>query len=530
MTITDERQTSDFRRPGRPRPPAPTEPVRRWRMARNLTETGLWLPAAVVAFAMVVRLVDITRAYDINGDEIDYSSLTLSLRSGFFPPVFNGTRFLLHPPFFFGLGSVWADAFRLHGSYIDLLLALRPLNALLAGISAGLLYALGVRMVGRAVGVGAALLFALDPYILRQNGRVMLETSSMALLLAGYLVLVSVMEGRSRHPTRTTVIAGALLGLAILDKDVCAILVVVPLVVMIWWDMGLSRKLILTTLMASLAPYAFFLAALTVGGYLPSFLSQETLGLRRQLGLVQETGFNTAGNPSLFGTAINQLAHFWVTYLISALGILGAAYLVRRTREYTMRLWAVVTLAGAISLAYSVIFGTVEEQMLYFMYIPAILSLMAALVVFARSRFHTYSTANHRFRRVVASAVVLFSVYDLGVWAQIRSAPDNGIQRALTWFQTYAPHPGVIANNTEVTTDLLVRSGFQAMSLTDPQTAARQHVRYLVLLSSTLVGNYGSLNRAQAQFYEHFGQPVFQFHESTYGEVSIYETTDPDVW
>jgi hypothetical protein len=81
-----------------------------------------------------------------------------------------------------------------------------------------------------------------------------------------------------------------------------------------------------------------------------------------------------------------------------------------------------------------------------------------------------------------------------------------------------------------VTTDLLVRSGFQAMSLTDPQTAARQHVRYLVLLSSTLVGNYGSLNRAQAQFYEHFGQPVFRFHESTYGEVSIYETTDPDVW
>ena len=529
MTLLDERP-SDLQRPLRPQPFVPTRRIPRWRIARSLTETGLWMPALVVAFAVVLRLVDITTAYDINGDEIDYSTLTFSLRSGHFPPLFDGTRFLLHPPLYFGLGSLWADLFRFQSSYMGELLALRSMNAVLAGVSAGLIYALGVRMVGRAVGVGAALLFALDPYILRQNGRDMLETSTICLILAGYLMLLPVMEGRSRHPERSTIIGGLFLGLAIVDKDVAAILVLVPLVVAIWWDMGLSRRLVVTALIASLAPYVVYVLGLTAGGYLPSFLFQETLGLRRQLGLVQNTGFNTAGNPSLFGTAINQLAHFWVTYLLSALGILGAAYLVSRTRDYTMRLWAVVTLAGTISLGYSVAFGTVEEQMLYFMYIPAILSLMAALVVFARSTFDSYSTANHRFRRGVALAVLLFSVYDFGVWAQIRSTPDNGIQRVVTWFQTHEPNPGVIGNNTEVTQDLLVRMGFQATSMTDPQTAAQQNVRYLIVLSSTLVGNYGSLTKEQAAFFEHYGKLVFDYHENTYGEVSIYQTTNPGIW
>jgi hypothetical protein len=192
--------------------------------------------------------------------------------------------------------------------------------------------------------------------------------------------------------------------------------------------------------------------------------------------------------------------------------------------------WAVVTLAAAVSLAYGVFFGTLEEQMLYFMYVPALVALVAAVVLLARSVYRDRPVANHRFRRGVAAAVLLFSVYDVGVWFQVRSTPNDGLRRVAAWFHANAPQPGVIANDTEVTMLILQRSGFQAIQIADPASAAARRVRYVTILSVSVKGNYGTLNPAQAQFYEHYGRLVYQYRESTYGTMSIYETTNPAIW
>jgi 4-amino-4-deoxy-L-arabinose transferase-like glycosyltransferase len=510
--------------------PAPPIPGRSRKRSRGLTDMGLWIPVAVAALTVVVRILDVARAYDINSDEVNYTDLSISLQHGTFPPTFQGAPFVLHPPAFFAIGGSWLGTLGIHGSYFNEVFGLRYLNVVFAAISAVLIYFLGVRMVGRSVGAGAAVLFAFDPYILRQNGRAMLETSTLAFVLAGYLLLLMLVESRTRHRRATAIAAGVLLGVGIVDKDMAAILVLAPLVVIAWKDFGIDRRLAVTALVAALVPYAIYVAALTAQGDLSFFVSQETLGLRRQLGLVQGTGFNAPGSPSLFSVARNQLVHYWVTYLISALGVVSSLYLLVRSDRPVLRIWSLVTLAGAISLVYAVLFGTIEEQMLYFMYVPALLALMATVVILARARYVERPKANHRLRRAVAWGVLLFAVYDLGVWVSVRSTQNDGLQRVTKWFAANAPHPGVIANDTEVTMLLLQRSGFAATQISTPETAAAEHVRYLTILSASLVGNYGSLNPAQAAFFAHYGRLVYQYRESTYGTISIYQTINPAVW
>ena len=513
-----------------PASPAARPPLPPWRAARRLTERGLWLPLAIVALTLVARLVDLASAVDVNSDEVNYIDLSISLQHGHFPPLFEGAPFVLHPPGFFMLGASWLSAFGVHGSYYHYVVSLRAMNVALAAVTAVLLYILGVRMVGRAVGGGAALLFAVDPYILRQNERAMLETSTLALVVGGYAVLVSLLDNRSTRPRSAAVVGGLLLGFSILCKDMAAILVFVPLGVAVWKNLGIDRRLVAMAMVSALVPYAVYVAIMIAKHDFSFFLSQQSLGIRRQLGLAQGTGFNAAGSPSLVTVAAQQLAHYAVTYTISAFGVLASIYLLLTSQKAALRVWAVVTLAAAIALAYGIFFGTLEEQMLYFMYVPALVALVAAVVILARSLYPDRPFANHRFRRGVAAAVLLFSAWDVAVWFQVRSTPNDGLRRVAAWFHTHVPHPGVIANDTEVTKLILQRSGFRAIQIADPASAAAVHVRYLTILSVSLKGNYGTLTPAQAQFYEHYGRLVYRYQESTYGTMSVYETTDPAVW
>jgi 4-amino-4-deoxy-L-arabinose transferase-like glycosyltransferase len=509
-------------------PPGLPAPRRLW--ARALTWLSPWLPLAVMALAFVLRIVQIGSAYDINSDEVNYTDLSMSLQHGHFPPLFEGAPFVLHPPGYFTVGAAWLSLLGTHGSYFHYVTALRVLNSLLAVMTAGLIYALGVRLVGRSVGLGAALIFAVDPYILRQNERAMLETSTLAFLIAGYLLLLSLLDRPSKPARTRTAAAGLLLGCAVVCKDAAAILVVGPLLIFMWKDFGLRRRTLMCVLLFALVPYATYVIALTARGYLGFFLSQETLGLRRQLGLDQATGFNAPGSPSLLSVALKQLSQYGVTYLLSGLGAIASVYLIVRGQRPSQRIWSVVALAGTVTLVYSVAFGTIEEQMLYFMYVPAIVALMAAVVVFARSRYEARPLANHRGRRAVALVVVLFTLYDAVVWGRARAVPNDGMARIVAWFESHAPHPGVIANDTEVTALVLRRSGFQAVIVAGRQSAAAAHVRYLTVLSASLVGHYGALDSAQAAFFAHYGRLVYQYRESTYGTMSIYETTAPRIW
>ena len=160
---------------------------------------------AMMVLAAALRLVSVGSAYDYFIDEGFYLVRDLCAAGPHptsRPPGWGNTSqaFLLHPPGFFVLLAIWQTVTRPRGDIFQQLYVARGLNIALAVVTTGLLYCLGRRLGGWRTGFVAALLFALDPFILRQNGRLLLETATLTWVVAGFLVLIGLAQGRSRHP------------------------------------------------------------------------------------------------------------------------------------------------------------------------------------------------------------------------------------------------------------------------------------------------------------------------------------------
>ena len=497
---------------------------------RRASRAGLAVGAGIVVLAVVVRLVAIGHAYDLVQDEVDYVDLGTSLRHGAFPPVFPGSGpFLLHPPLFFAASAAWQTLLQPGGGWFHLLATVRVLNVVFAAGSAGCLYVLGTRLANRYAGVAAGLLFALDPYVLRENGRALLETSTLMFVLIGYVVVLRVLQDRARHPVPVAVAGGLLLGVGIVGKDLAAVLVIPPLALLVVTGWATTRRRSVAALVASFVPYGIYVAALAAVGSLSAFWRQETGGFSRFEGQQKSTGFSKAGSPPLSHTLVTQLTSFATTYLLLVAALAATLYLLVVSRRHDHRLFAAVTVCGGLTVFYALFFGTIEEQFLYFLFVPALLSLAVGVAdgVRRRAALRPRRTPAH-FLALGLLAVV--GCYDLGVWAHIRTSPDNGQQRIAAWFAAHAPHPGIIGNDTQVTVYTLQRTGFDAVLMGSPAAAAAEHIRYLTVLPTETAGNYGALSPAQEQFFEAHGRRVFSFHEATYGDVQIYETTDPAAW
>lgn len=486
--------------------------------------------ALVMALTAVLRLVALGTAYDIFGDEINYVDLGTSLHHGQFPPVFpNSGPFLLHPPFFFALSAAWQILLRPDPLYwFNLLNTARQLNALLAVVSAGCMYVLGTRLATRRAGIVAGLLFALDPYLLRENGRVYLEDCTMMLVLLGYLVLLQLFQHRARRPWLVAVSGGFLLGLSVVTKDMAALLVVLPLAAALVCKWGVDRRLTAIAFVSSLVPYAIYVTALAAVGSLGAFWEQESSGLRRALGLVKTTGFTRAGSPSLVHTVLGQLAGFWTTYAVLGLGVLAMVYLAAVSPRPDHRLWVAVTASGAFTIIYSLFFGTIEENFLYFLMVPAILSLAVGVTVLAQHV--TWPSIRRQLGRAVVAALALVLAYNVGLWVHTRTTRDNGMETLTNWFLHNEPNPGLVGNDSNVTAYILQRNGFAATVITSPQEAARLGVKYMTLLPVEAQGNYVGLTPAKERFIMHHGERVFSFSEPSFGKIEVFRTNNPAVW
>ena len=215
---------------------------------------GLVVALVLMFLAGSVRFVHVGSAYDVWQDEVNYVDLSISFRHGQFPPRFDGGPFLLHPPLFFALSALWEDLVRTSGSYFDVVDSCAR-DIVFAIASTGLLYALGTCLGNRYTGAAAGLLFACDPYIMRQNGRALLETSTLMWVLAGYLVLLRVPTSTALVFQRFTAVAGGLvLGLSLVSKDLAIVLLIMPLGVAAWRRWEVSRSLSLLCFSCSLVP------------------------------------------------------------------------------------------------------------------------------------------------------------------------------------------------------------------------------------------------------------------------------------
>ncbi len=79
------------------------------------------------------------------------------------------------------------------------------------------------RTAGALAGIVAGVLYALDPFIMRFDGRLFLEAPTLFWVATGVLIFIV------RETPRTAILAGVAFGLALLTKDTAAYLTVLPL-------------------------------------------------------------------------------------------------------------------------------------------------------------------------------------------------------------------------------------------------------------------------------------------------------------
>ncbi|MFE5656811.1 ArnT family glycosyltransferase [Streptomyces sp. NPDC056517] len=495
-------------------------PARR-RIRLGSVPTAVYAAAAAL-LTVTLRLVEISRAGDLFIDEPIYRQLGESAAAGGFPRTDEGL-FFLHPPGYFYVEAGWTKLVGEHSDIIAGVHSSRVLNALLAGVTAALVVFLVARVRSRGAGAVAGLVFALDQFCIRQNNRVLLETGTMVWILAGYLVLVGLTRAEPPpRPRARALLAGVFFGLAILTKDHAVLITVLPLLAALLLGWGPPRRLVALTTGVTALSYVVYVALLAGFGHFDEFWEAKTSGVRRLLGVVQETGFNAEGTPSLSGRLLAELPGYAGTYLLLALTPV-ALFLLLRRKEPVYRLLALFHASAIVTLGYALGVGTLEEQALYLLFVPNLVALAVTVPMPSRSR--------PGLRLAAWAALVAVVAAPAAVYARDRWTPDDGFDRLRAHLLTQVPAgSGIVTvdgQRTRGVTNWALNDTYRLGHWATPEEQAVNDARYVIVPWRVIEQGYGRSSLAEVERLTEGLRPVFAFDGPTYGTLALYRLPPP---
>jgi 4-amino-4-deoxy-L-arabinose transferase-like glycosyltransferase len=483
--------------------------------------------AALVAFTLTttLRMVGMGRAADVFVDELIYRDIGRSVVNGGFPRTEMGL-FFLHPPGFFYLQATWENTFGVSPDAVAAVYNVRDLNALVSGGTAVLLLVLVTRSASLPAGMVAGALFALEPYCIRQNNRVMLETPTMFWVLAGYVVLLTLTQRPlPKHPHTRAMCSGLLFGLALLTKDHADFITLLPLLLAVILNWGPPRRLTLICAGTALVPYGLYVVVIAANGHLQEFWRDKTVGAARLFGFIQETGFNAVGTPPLTERLSDQISTFGSTYLLLTLAPFTLLVLLR-SKDPRHRLLALFHGCAGLTLAYAVAIGTLEEQALYLLVVPNLMALSVALSLLLEDRRRPVIA-----RTCAATFVTALLVLGSVAYLKDRLTPDDGYQRLRAYMAQHLP-----AGANVITVDGGESEGITWWALNDryvvgrwitPEERAAAHVQYLVIPWKVIDQGYGAEPKPVIHALAAQGVPVFVVHGPSYGALTLYRLPLP---
>ena len=485
------------------------------------------IAASAGGLALLIRLALRVRSFDVFGDEFIYTQLGRSVISGGFPR-FDGGLFFLHGPAFFYLEAGWA---RLAGNQSDVLgwiYEMRTLNALLAGATAVAVVLLVTRASSLRAGAAAGLLFCLDPFCIRQNDRVMLETAMMLWVMLGYLVFTTLIGCvPSRRDWPRAIGAGLLFGCAVLTKDEGALLTVLPLLAAAALRWGPRRALILLTAGTTVAVYAVYVAVVAANGQIQGLWQEKTSGIERMLGLVQVTGFHSSGGGNLLSRIIAEVGFFGTTYAVLALAVPALVVVLRRGGQVP-RMLGLLCCAAVVTLGYALVLGTLEEQELYLLAVPSLLIIPVAATLLRAGRRgqSTPAPSRRRIPRNAAIAATLALALSLNIAVSVRwlQQPDDGLRRLLQYMVAHVPAGTRVNDDASA---YLLADRYDVGSWQTPADLSEEHVRYVVVEWGLINQDYSDQTRSQVQNLIGNGRLVFSFSERTNGQIALYQLPPP---
>jgi 4-amino-4-deoxy-L-arabinose transferase-like glycosyltransferase len=389
------------------------------------------LPTLVlVVAAFAFRSVGLTTSFELWVDEMLYAELGASVARGEMPNLPDGP-FFLHPPGFFIVEAIAIHLFGITGDRMELVYQLRWVSAFCGALSVGLIFLILRRPIGAPAAFVAGLLAVFEPFVLRNNSRVFIETTGMLAVLIGLALVVDHLGRDADQRSRLRlVVAGLALGYGLLTKDVLFVCTVAPVVLAVLWRRTLPLRDGAVLVGTTLVPYVIYLIVLTSTGGMGGWFTAKSQGVLRMLGFVQATGFNAPNSPSLIGRILDQLGSFGTSYVLLLVcpfaGVVAAL-----SASPARRFLGLVALMMGLFGVYSAAFGTFEEQYGYPVMIAGILAAAISAV--------ELSVRFPRARRPITGFCLLFVVAAAVLGIRAEATTDDGFLQVRDWMRTNLP-------------------------------------------------------------------------------------------
>jgi hypothetical protein len=483
--------------------------------------------ALLTLAALALRIWSKDEAYGLFVDEALYAgSAQTVIENGFIPLTSFGVPFLLHPLFVFLLGAfaVPADLSTVSAIAVpDLVHALRWVNILAGALTIPFVMEIVRRSAKRAphiLAFATGLLFALDPYILRHNGRYLLETVPMLCLLVGLFIVMRGVQ-RKNLSLPWAIVASLSFGLAILSKDTFVFTVFLPMLGAAFFRLGgIARKRFVTIAFGSLAPVILYYVWAGIR-YGDQFTVRKLDGLRRFLGMDQATGVKAHGAPSIVDTLASQVGTYWTSYALLALAVPATLYLLRKGTE-TQRLVAILATAAGAQLSFGILIGTLEEQFLYVLIVPAIIVVMVAWsTLLTRKRPYVFYTA------VGAAALALGAGMNFAYQAEIRSTPDDAYQNAVQYILDNTKESTAIAwaqGNTHYQLETFSFQDRNGSQWATPGKIKYYNVKYVLTQSKAIEDGYSYVEKNYlTDTLPKIAHPVFTQESRWSGTIQVWQ-------
>ncbi len=474
---------------------------------------------SIFVLAFVLRAIQLAHSWDIHVDEITYLRLADEITQHWHLRLY-GAPFYLHPPSFFYLEALVLKIVQPSGYVIEQIYAIRYLNITLAALSAMMLLILGRRLGGLRVGLIAATMFSLDPFVIRITSRNMLETPSLFWILLGYTALVT---RSGAWPSRLRVGAtGVTFGMALLTKDMTAFLTLLPLGIYFVTGWVLPRRKAFLAAGIALAMYAVYPLITFLAGDFQYFANQKLRGLQRFTGVVKESGYKRHGGPSLIDSILANIDQFVTTYAILLLGA-AAVLVLFFLGGPRLRLVTVWVASAYALLTYSIAFGTLEEQFFYYLVVPAILAIpLAGSVLLQRDVLSPSRRVLPAYLlTVLTTAFFLWSGY---IWEQVHTVPDNGYECVRAYMLANVPPGARVGVTTEPAVFLM--DGFSSGSWGSPDELMVNHAAYVLISTKEMAQGLGYAEPGLGQWLTANGHPVYSFSGRSNGTLILYQLGD----
>lgn len=496
----------------------------------------------LAAGTVALRAWHQSSAYELFMDEIQYADVGNSFAEGVGPQLFD-EPFFLHPPLLFALFG-WFIGEPVPHMTVPFVLALRPIELVFAAANVLLVVGVARRVVGPWAALLAGLVYALDPFVVRFDSRLMIEAPMMTGILAGILALLVAVDRTTRRARWTWLALGGLAwGLAITTKSTAALITAFPLLIMIATSWGLRRKEALGVLAVQASVYLSYLVWVVATGNVGPWFEQTIAGTLRAIGIIKQTGFNAGHAPSFVDRLLVQGVWFFPSYLLIGVAVTYASYLLligwrslrvtredrgahgRRTRgAHALRgdgddlglltCW----LAGVLgAIVYTFGLGEVEEQTFYLLAVPS--TVVVAMLV---TQMASWQAAARTALTVVVTLVLTASVI---IWFTLRTDRDDTYRQLVEYMYANIDVQNEVAVGEH--TAQFVLPGFGIHELTSVDSARETFSRYAVV--STELSELG-LAPASPELVDELARRytlVFTAHGRTAGDLRLYDLNQP---